>query len=62
MPGAQQHPQPRVQDKKHTSVVATGRRNITAFPAQWFERLLRTLLGVPGLLAPVARPIIFGKA
>jgi hypothetical protein len=37
-------------------------RKHPALPAQWFERLLRALLGVPGLLAPVALPIIICNA
>jgi len=60
MPGAQPHPQPRMQNgKKHTSVVTTGRRNITAFPAQWLERLLRALPGEAGFFATVAARIVF---
>jgi len=30
------HPQPRVRNKKHTSVVTTGSPKHPAFPAQWF--------------------------
>ncbi len=55
------HPQPRLQWKKQTSVVTTGKTERSALPAQWFLRLLRALPGVSGLLASVACGIITRK-
>jgi hypothetical protein len=40
MPGAQPHPQPRMQMKKHTRFKSLQvRRNNPAFPARWFTGL-----------------------
>jgi len=54
MPGAWPRPWPACEKN------AGGRyhrfsRDIPAFPARWFERLLRVLPGAPGLLATVIR-------
>jgi hypothetical protein len=47
------HPQPRVQCRKHTSVVTTGSpETIPAFPAQWFYGFLRALPGDRACLPP----------
>src|SRR5882724_537616 len=51
-------PQPRVQCKKHTSVVTTVTPVHPAFPAQWFYDLLRALPGEPGFLATVIGGIL----
>jgi hypothetical protein len=37
---------------KHTSIVTTGRPNISAFPARWFYGLLRALPGDRAFLPP----------
>jgi hypothetical protein len=36
MPGAEAHPQPRVQKQKAHELVTTGSPVTPAFPAQWF--------------------------
>jgi hypothetical protein len=54
MPGAQPHPQPRVQKWKAHELVTTGTPNNPAFPARWFYGFLRDLPGEPGFLATIA--------
>ena len=58
MPGAGRTRSLACKMKKHTSIVTGGWPNAPAFPAQWFDRLLRALPGVSGLLATVAREIV----
>src|SRR6185437_8277074 len=50
--GCWPHPWPACNKKRRRQSPQVS-RNSPAFPARWFERLLRTLPGVPGLLAPV---------
>ena len=57
MPGAQSHPQPRVQKRKAHELATTGPPNIPAFPARWFYGLLRDLLGDRAFLPP--SPAVF---
>ena len=51
--GCRPHPWPAC-NKKRRRQSPQVRRNIAAFPAQWFERLIRALSGAPGLLATIA--------
>ena len=54
--GCPPHPRPRVRNKtKHTSVVTTGSPEHPAFPAQWFDGLLRALPGDQACLTPSSR-------
>jgi hypothetical protein len=54
MPGATTAPAASCAKVESTRVVATGRPNSPAFPAQWFYGLSRALPGVPGFVATVA--------
>src|ERR1700761_4754340 len=55
--GCTPHPLPRVQNKKTHAGQHRYAEITSALPAQMVLRLLRALLGVPGLLAPVALSI-----
>jgi len=53
MPGAQPHPQPRMQDKKHTSTVTTGRPNHSGIPCAMVLTAYFAFSPVIGLSATV---------
>jgi hypothetical protein len=61
MPGARRTRGPVGNRKTPTGIMTTGTPQQPAFPAQWFERLLRALPGVSGLLATVIGGIITRK-
>jgi hypothetical protein len=61
MPGAQPHPQPRVQMKKAHEQVTTGSPKHSGIPcANGFNGFLRGLPGEPGLLPPSPAAITTG--
>jgi hypothetical protein len=57
MPGARRTRSLACENKKHTSVVTTGKADSTDIPCATVYGLFRTLPGVPGLLASVPRSI-----
>jgi hypothetical protein len=61
MPGAGRTRSLACKIKKHTSIVTTGQPKRSGIPRAMFDGLLRTLPGVPGLLAPVALLIIINQ-
>ena len=55
MPGARRTRSLACENKKHTSVVTTGKAGSTDIPCATVYGLWRALPGVPGLIASVAK-------